>query len=802
MSAKKKKNRTTLTEEKSNPEQFTSAALHQTAFWGFALLLLFPPFLWGLFFPAEQQKVLMLAVLVFWLACLWCWTQKENKILSGPLDYFALALPVVYILSTFTAVNKGLAINEIIKNILYFLAYWSASRLVRNREDVHRLLQVIYLGAVGVALVGLLAATELIYYNDAFLQGRIYSTFQYPNALASYLAAVFFIGIYLWCRTRAHNAGAGRDLSALFSARLYRYIGSEFLYACGNYLLLAVLLGTKSRGGLLAFGLVFLIYLAGLGAGQRLSVVLHTAFTGAVGYLCMDRFIQLTLDKHYGTAWLWMFGGLVLVLCGQVLYMLAHRGLLTRLNAGKCNLAFGCLFALGLAGGGIWLTTQQAIIQKFSGFSFLQNAIERMYFVKDAVEMFKARPLLGWGGGGWEEAYRSFQDYLYNSNQVHSYYFQVGVETGLLGLLAVAGIWLTAVYYIYKIYNKRRDNPELFKITWLLAAVFMVIAGHAGMDFDLSLAALALVLWTTLGIIDSLNRRLEKDAADREAQQQYTMNKQYGRWQMFAVSVVSLFIFTGALMLALANHFAWMSERYLKVGQTDKSLTYIQKAASYNPFSAGYRLTLSKLYLAGGDYDQSLAQARQAVALSPYSSSNRNTLAEAALSAGQYELAAEQAEKAASLSPYQIQWYDALAGKYFSAGYALLNDGENQAAGNLLAKAAALPDQLQTIMDNLPAQYKKMWRDGPPLTSTETMLFAAGAAKYQLGEYNQAEKLLQVAAKSDSRDIRGRALLWLSLAADKKGQTSRAMELRSQAEQLMPNASAEFEKVKKLPVLK
>lgn len=786
--------------KKDNSGQFTITVLYQAAFGGLALLLLFSPFSRGLYFPEDQQKALMLAVLIFWLAYLWCWTQKEYKILGGPLDYFTLALALIYIVAAFTAVNKGLAINEIVKHTLYFLVFWSASRLMRDREDIYKLLQVIYLAAVGVALSGLLAATELIYIKDAFLGGRIYSTFQYPNALASYLAAASFMGIYHWYQTRSYNARAGRNIEALFATRFYRHLAPEFLYVCGNFLLLAVLLGTKSRGGLLVFGLVFLVYLAGLGAKQRLSVILHTAFVGAVAYLCMDRFIQLALDLHFGSAWLWILSGLLLVLCGQLIYMYAHKHLKTRLSSGKSNLFTGAFLTLCVIGGGIWLSTQQALMQQLSGFSFLQNIIERMYFIGDAWEMFKAKPLLGWGGGGWEEAYRSFQDYLYNSNQVHSFYFQVGVETGLPGLLAVAGIWLTVLYYIYKICRKHRDNPEVFNLSWLLGAIFLVITGHAMIDFDLSLSALTLVLWTTFGMVGSLNRQVAGETG-LVSEQQPPESKKHGRRQMTAVSAAVLFILSGAMLLVMANHFASMSGKYLKAGQMDRSMAYMQKAVSYHPFNDNYRATLSQFYLTGGNYDRSLAEARQTVSLSSYSAANRDRLAESAQSAGQYELALEQAEKAVSLAPYQIKWYDALAGRYFTIGYVLLNNGENQSARKIFTEAAALPDKLQTMMDNLPAQYKKMWRDGPLLTSTETMFLSAGAANYQLGEYDQAEIMLQSAVNSDAPDIRGRALSWLALVADKKGQAPRAEELRSQAEQAIPGVLAEHEKVKTLPVL-
>ena len=61
---------------------------------------------------------------------------------------------------------------------------------------------------------------------------------------------------------------------------------------------------------------------------------------------------------------------------------------------------------------------------------------ERIFWSKEALGLIKKRPLLGYGGGGWETVYRSNQTYNYTSTQVHNDWLQLGVETGVLGLAA------------------------------------------------------------------------------------------------------------------------------------------------------------------------------------------------------------------------------------------------------------------------------------------------------------------------------------------------------------------------------
>ncbi len=804
MTAKKKKNNKKAIEQRNLSVQSKSGWLHQIAFLDLALLLFFPPYLRGLFFAPDQERVLIFATLVFWLVFLCSWLQNDHKFLRGPLDYFAIALPIVYVISTFTAVNKGLAIDEVVKNILYFLTYWSTSRLIRNEKDAHKLLQVIYSSAIGVTLAGLATVTELIHINGGFFSGRIFSTFQYPNALASYLGAVLFIGMYLWFRSTDYTAGiglAGQSSAASLPKWLSLSNLWNYIYACGNFLLLAVLLGTKSRGGLLVCGLVFMIYLAGLGAEGRLKVTLHIAFNGAAAYLCITKFIPLAIDKHYYAAWLWIMVGLLLAVVGQFVYSQGDRYLFIPWanNGRKFNLVFSSLFTLGVIGGGILCCTQQAILEKLSSFSFLLSALGRMYFIGDAVKMFSAKPWLGWGGGGWREAYHSFQNYFYSSNEVHSYYFQVGVETGLLGLLAVTGIWLSFIYVTYTIYRNNKENPVKRQLTLLLVAAFLVIGGHALIDFDLSLSALTLVLWNMFGIAAGISQYADHKSTKKQKTEN---NNPPLKLPLFAGSIAAILIFLGSFILLQANGCARQTTLFLQAGQLDKGLVYLQKAAMYNPFNPGYHVNLAQIYKEKGELSKSLAEARLAADLSPYNPACRVNLAEMGHIAGDYTMTVKEAEKAVRLSPYQRDWYEKLAERYFLIGYELLEKGHKKEAKTYLQKAAELPDRMKTIMDGLPDQYRKMWGKGPLLIPNEAILFYAGAAKYQLEEYDQAEKYLQGAVNSENNNIKGKALLWLALVADKKGQPTKAGEFLQLSGELINDAEAENNHIKKMPLLK
>ncbi len=807
---KRGKKQATLAETQSrDPKQIRQKdefdPLHQVAFWGLALLLFFPPYFRGLFFAPEQEKALIFATLVFWLAFLWRWLKRDYKFMRGPLDWFALALPLVYIITSFTAVNKGLAIDEVVKNILYFMTYWSVSRLVRNREDVHRILHVIYASAIGVALAGLAAATEIIHINDGFLHGRIYSSFQYPNALASYLAAVSLLGFYFWQHSSDYTVGknlAGRSTG--LPEWLVKSNPWGYLYACGNFLLLAVLIGTKSRGGLLVFSLVLIIYLLGLGARNRLATTLHAGVTGGLAAICITKFIPLAMAKHYNPAWVWMLAGLVLAITWQALFrQVIEKFILARWQPGQFNLAFGVLAGITLVAVAVFLRSVGDIWEKVVAFFQDYSAVTRMDFVNDAIEMIMQKPLLGWGGGGWREAYRSFQDYLYNSNEVHSYYFQVGVETGLLGLLAVAGIWLSFMYYCFRIYRQRQNNPAAFQFACLMLACFLTIAGHALIDFDLSLSALTMVLWAFFGLTGA-TLRLQENNAEQQAEAPKP-KRRTGQIPAAAplviASTTALLVIIPAIILAQSHASAQQASRFFQIQQVEKGLEYLEKAVTQNPFNADFRVTLSQVYRARSEHDKAIEQAMRAVELSPFNSQCRVNLADVYISAEKYESGIEQAEKAVELAPLQRQWYEMLAERYFIAGYLNLEKGNKEEAKTYLRQAAALPDKMQVFMDNVSEENLKMWK-GPKIVPEHKIWFNSGAAKYLLGDYNNSDADLQKAAKSKDNNIKSRALIWRAMVAEKKGQKQKVRNLLNQAEKLNKDARQQYDQLKKLPVLK
>ncbi|HHX51696.1 MAG TPA: tetratricopeptide repeat protein [Clostridia bacterium] len=301
-----------------------------------SLLLFCPPYFRGLFFPVEQMVALQVALLAFFIT--WIWKVKKNDLafLEHPMDYLALALVLAYLIAIIGAANYRLAVQGFLKASLYFLIFWLAARLGRQGKWGQTLCGVVYVTGLGVAGAGLLAALQVIDIKDGFVGDRIFSTLQYPNALAVFLLAISFLGFYFWATSNTWR---------------------QYLFATGNYLLLLTFLGTNSRGAFLIAPLVMLLFVLGLPREHRPWVIYSLLFTGGAVLVGSLRFIPSIVIQDLNRAWLFLGLGLLVALAGQSLIALFRH----YLGEKKGTLALAGLFLLGIVSG-VVLVAQREVI--------------------------------------------------------------------------------------------------------------------------------------------------------------------------------------------------------------------------------------------------------------------------------------------------------------------------------------------------------------------------------------------------------------------------------------------------------
>ncbi|ACV64813.1 O-antigen polymerase [Desulfofarcimen acetoxidans DSM 771] len=740
---------------------------------GLSMLLFFSPFSRGLFFATEQKTALLLALLIFLVVCIGKLIRKETKIFYHPMDYFLLALPVVYIIATFNAVNYNLSINEIVKNLLYFLVYWTVVQSIQNERDRSLILHAIYFAALGTALAGLAAGIGLIDIQDGIaLAPKVWisSSFQYHNAFASYLGAALFLGLYFWNKTRSTRDEPVLSSKLAFLPGWFVRLNPQLIfYTKINFLILTVFWAAKSRGGILFFAAVLLLYLVVLGK-DRVAAAVYMLLMSVPAYIAAEKFLSCMVAHQMISAVLWVATGVILAVAGQLLFILYDR------QIGQLGLAdeknqkyFFALIALLAVAGGLFLAHYSNVENRVLSFSYLRNALERMYFVDDAVKMIKERPLLGWGGGGWEEAYRSFQEYLYNSTQVHCYYVQVAVETGIMGILTLLGIVGSFIILVYNLYCEHKENKTKLQVVFTLAAAVLFIAGHAAMDFNLSLSALTMVLSTFLGILVGM-WRLSPQTVERNP----IDNKAGSAGCLYIAVIMAVIIFAADSSLILSDKYAKSANERFSAKDATNGVMYLQQAVESNPFNPANNYALAQIYSSSGLKDQAIAEAKKVLELSKYDPTKYVNISRLYYGLGDKEKAAEFAEKAVELAPYRIEMYDNLVELYYTLGYNEISNQNKEAAAERFKKVIDISMEIQNRVDRLTDYQKKMWKDGPMLALTTNMASKTGAARYFLGQYKEAEENLNFAATDEN--LKSEVLLWQALVAEKLGYPEKAQE--------------------------
>lgn len=137
-------------------------------------------------------------------------------------------------------------------------------------------------------------------------------------------------------------------------------------------------------------------------------------------------------------------GGMVAFACEAVLFAVIawnrKKSITTILTATTFALLLGSLIA--------WLgwSTVAARWQEIRLTHGVELSIStRLAIDKDALHMFAARPLLGWGLGNFATVYPQFRSFFTDMyvNAAHNDYLQMLVETGVLGGLAI--VWFVVV---------------------------------------------------------------------------------------------------------------------------------------------------------------------------------------------------------------------------------------------------------------------------------------------------------------------------------------------------------------------
>jgi O-antigen ligase len=773
------------------------------------LLLFLPPFLRGLFFAPELLFIHQLTAAVFLVFLLDRATKRDPLIFSHPLDWLLLGLFLAYFASISVAVNLRGAVGEALKYLNYFLVYLMVSRSAINERTISRLLHIIFAGAVGVALVGLLSATGHLNFPGAWTGAHINSTLQYRNALAGYIVAAQIVGLSLWVRARNPL--------------------HQTLLAIGSLLMLVVLLLSQSRGGWIVYPLAVAVWLVGLRGHSWRGCYLFFLNLGLA--MLTARFFLPRVLAGNGTGAV----EILLVACGvmtaaQLLVSVGDR-LLARQELQqpfRALLTYGGITYI-VAVVGIYLFYADRALPRV-GAQFLPaalldragtismedpSAVSRFVFFRDALEIVRNHPLLGAGGGAWNALYHRYKESIYFTTEVHSAFLQTWVETGTIGFLLFTGFWLVLAYILWR--AARNHAGSSYPLAWGSGVAALALVGHSAIDFNLSLPALAILVWTLAGITRGslvgyklpaaqYSHRLKKSAKIDELSAKPNKQAISGNpWVQLSLGLIlTIALWVPAWRFYQAGVLGAEGARAINAHQHLEARQLMIKAHQLDPFTATYLADLAQVTAVVGLADSdpvALQKAKEhvdaAVLLEPFNPRVRSTASLVYLLLGYPDQAVAEAHALLTINPLDVSAYEFYGRTAMTVAKHYLVRREYPMAKTYLERVVQLPAQVESVAREIPvSQSSQRHRK---LEVTPLISLSAGQAAFFLGDHSTAELLLKTAEKQ--QELAAESSLWLALTAARSNNHAEAEERLTRVRAYFQEADTVFEEIMQVPIL-
>lgn len=233
--------------------------------------------------------------------------------------------------------------------------------------------------------------------------------------------------------------------------------------------------------------LIGLWWVIGLGRWRWLPVV---AITGAAFGLANSRSSIVLL------------AGVVAVL--GILVLRQKRSINWLLLAAVIGLSVivgaSAVYVRSVAGKTVTVTNAQRFTEVASGKS--TSIDDRLQYLDSAQQMWRAKPLTGWGAGTYGDVHPQYQGRVISAgSSVHNTYVQTFAELGVVGGLLLLAL---AVVLLFEVVRGARSGSG-----WVAAAAALALLVHISVDIDARYPAIVALLGVLLGL--TVRQRDAKD---------------------------------------------------------------------------------------------------------------------------------------------------------------------------------------------------------------------------------------------------------------------------------------------------
>jgi O-antigen ligase len=370
-------------------------------------------------------------------------------------------------------------------------------------------------------------------------------------------------------------------------------VGTLLAVVAGSALVFAAIGMVQRLAGVLA--------VSKLGGGPAVSTEGNTNYSGALAAMLLPATVAWTRSGPKGRR----------ILCG-----LAAAGLLTLLlmsesRGGLIGAAVGIVVAgvaMGIkkvdrgfpvaAGALLLMVVLAGVLQGRQQLSpeRMETAGFRLDVWKSGLRMAAARPVLGWGAGGFQAEYppfRSESEFRFSHQNVtdafkeledpHSSWVQVAVETGTAGLLAFLLVLYVAAR-LWRYYVKAAPDPDRAAMLAGLggaAAAYLVAGLFNTLTFKTSHTVL---FWSFLGLIELIGETRPWRPASRSRE-----------WRAGVPAAAAVLAFFGALWAGAVGVADGAFTAGMSTNKASERESRLREALDSNPWSwrAHYELSLT-----------------------------------------------------------------------------------------------------------------------------------------------------------------------------------------------------------------
>lgn len=182
----------------------------------------------------------------------------RTSLIQNDSDILLILFVLLYSLTFFYGVNKRGSLIEFAKNASYMAVFLMSRDMGKDEKKRLITIDFIILAGIVVTIIGMGSMIGTWEYSDAYMTGRLASTFQYPNTLATYASALYFLTM-------------GRAMLEENRVKLFLYGGSLTVF-------FSAVIFTASRGMWLLFPLILLAYFIIIKKKDKVTLFFYSLF--------------------------------------------------------------------------------------------------------------------------------------------------------------------------------------------------------------------------------------------------------------------------------------------------------------------------------------------------------------------------------------------------------------------------------------------------------------------------------------------------------------------------------------------